>query len=254
MTSSSLIHPPSFASSRPPMAPSFFLLLLVSSAPLVLAAAAADGRGGQPCPTALVPCGEVNITFPFAIVPDEATETSCGKIGFQIICLNNTPFLGYNPRYLHQFQILDIFYDNASLFVADAQKLEDFSNSTSERCHAPSNNSSSKLGIQFSISPVNRDLILYNCTRPLPEEVWRREGLVEMSCGNRTFARVADDRSDGDPGGYGSYFLEGCNATVVPVLARSGEANASNYKELIRDGFLLTWRVAAPSSGNHYSN
>ena len=48
---------------------------------------------------------------------------------------------------------------------------------------------------------------------------------------------------DDDPGGYGSYFLEGCNATVVPVLARSGEANASNYKELISDGFLLTWRM-----------
>jgi len=48
---------------------------------------------------------------------------------------------------------------------------------------------------------------------------------------------------DDDPGGYGSYFLEGCNATVVPVLARSGEANASNYKELISDGFLLTWPV-----------
>ena len=108
----------------------------------------------------------------------------------------------------------------------------------------PSNNSSSKLGIPFSISPVNRDLILYNCAEPLPEVERRGKGLVEMSCGNRTFARVADDRSDGDPGpgGYGSYFLEGCNATVVPVLARSGEANASNYKELIRDGFLLTWR------------
>ena len=227
------------------MAPSFFLLLLVSSSPLVLAAAAADGQGGEPCPTVPVPCGEVNITFPFAIVPDEATEASCGAIGFQVICLNNTPYLGYNRRYrAHQLQILHIFYDNASLLVADAEKLEDF-NSTSERCHAPSNNSSSKLGLPFSISAMNRDLIMYNCAEPLPEEERRGEGLVEMSCGNRTFARVADDRSDGDPGpgGYGSYFLEGCNATVVPVLARSGEANASNYKELISDGFLLTWPV-----------
>jgi len=191
-----------------------------------------------------VPCGEVNIIFPFAIVPDEATETSCGQIGFQVICLNNTPYLGYNRRHLgHRLEILHIFYGNASLLVADAEKLEDF-NSTSERCHAPSNNSSSKLGLPFSISAMNRDLIMYNCAEPLPEEERRGEGLVEKSCGNRTFARVADDRSDGDPGpgGYGSYFLEGCNATIVPVLARSGEANASNYKELIRDGFLLTWR------------
>jgi len=227
------------------MAPSFFLLLLVSSAPLVLAAAAADGQGGEPCPTVPVPCGEVNITFPFAIVPDEATE-SCGEIGFQVICQDNTtPYLGYNRnrRYGQRLQILHIFYDNASLLVADAEKLEDF-DSTSERCHAPSNNSSSKLGLPFSISAMNRDLIMYNCAEPLPEVERRGKGLVEMSCGNRTFARVADDRSDGDPGpgGYGSYFLEGCNATIVPVLTRSGEANASNYKELITDGFLLTWR------------
>jgi len=227
------------------MAPSLFLLLLLSAAPLVLAAAAADGQGAERCPAAPVPCGEVNITFPFAIVPDEATE-SCGEIGFQVICQDNTtPYLGYNRnrRYGHRLQILHIFYDNASLLVADAEKLEDF-NSTSERCHAPSNNSSSKLGLPFSISAMNRDLIMYNCAEPLPEEERRGEGLVEMSCGNRTFARVADDRSDGDPGpgGYGSYFLEGCNATIVPVLTRSGEANASNYKELIRDGFLLTWR------------
>jgi len=226
------------------MAPSFFLLFLISSGLLVLAAAAADGQGGEPCPTVPVPCGEVNITFPFAIVPDEATEASCGAIGFQVICQDNTtPYLGYNRnrRYGHRLQILHIFYDNASLLVADAKKLEDF-NSTSERCHAPSNNSSSKLGLQFSISAMNRDLIMYNCAEPLPEEERRGEGLVEMSCGNRTFARVAADRSDDDRGGYGGYFLEGCNATVVPVLARSGEANASNYKELIRDGFLLTWR------------
>ncbi|KAG2595822.1 hypothetical protein PVAP13_5KG100800 [Panicum virgatum] len=237
--------PPSLVSSRPPMAPSFFLLLLVSSAPLVLAAAAADGQGGEPCPTVSVPCGEVNITFPFAIVPDEATEASCGAIGFQVICQNNTtPFLGYSRRYsAHRLQILHIFYDNASLLVADAEKLQDFSNPTSERCHATSENSSSKLGLPFSIGAMNRDLILYDCTNPLPEEERRREGLAEMSCGNRTFARVATDRSDDDRGGYGGYFLEGCNATVVPVLARSGEANASNYKELISDGFLLTWPV-----------
>jgi len=166
-------------------------------------------------------CGNLTIADPFGFVPEQATDTKCGRMGFEVHCNNSVPYLGYYRR-KYRFRILDIFYDNASWLVADAQKLEDFSNSTSERCHAPSNNSSSKLGIQFSISPVNRDLILYNCTRPLPEEVWRREGLVEMSCGNRTFARVADDRSDGDPGGYGSYFLEGCNATVVPVLARSG--------------------------------
>ncbi|RLM92365.1 hypothetical protein C2845_PM08G05820 [Panicum miliaceum] len=230
------------------MAPSFFLLFLVSSAPLMLAAAA-DGQGGEPCPTTVpVPCGKVNISFPFAIVPEEATTTSCGAIGFHVVCPNNIPFLGYN-RHSPQFQILYIFYGNASLLVADVHKLQDFNNSTSEHCMPRLTNSSSMLGLPFSISAMNQELILYNCMKPLPEEVWRREGLAEMSCGNKTFVRVAADLSD-DSGGYGNYFLEGCDATVMPVLARSGEANASNYKELISDGFLLTWQVPPLSGGN----
>lgn len=225
------------------MAPALLLFLVVPwvwaslSSPLL---AAADGRGGKHCPPVL--CGNVTISFPFAIVPEEATATSCGATGFQVTCPNNTPFLGYNRLYSHQFQILDIFYNDASMLVADVHKLQDFNDSASEHCHAPTNNSSYKLGLPFSISANNENLIMYNCMNPLPEEVWRREGLVEMSCGNRTFVRVADRRSGDDSGGYGNYFMEGCNATVVPVLARSGEANASNYKELVRDGFLLTWQ------------
>ncbi|RCV24542.1 hypothetical protein SETIT_5G093500v2, partial [Setaria italica] len=222
------------------MAPSSLLLFLVSAVPVMLAA------GEEHCPTVPVACGKVNITFPFAIVPDETTETSCGLIGFQVRCLNNNPYLGYNNRlYGHQFQILDIFYNNASLLLADVHKLQDFNNSASEKCHAPTNNSSNKLGLPFSISPINQNLIFYNCMKPLSEEERWSRGLVETTCGNRTFVRVAG-RSDGS-GSYGSYFLEGCSYTVVPVLARYGHANASNYKELISDGFLLTWEAPLKS-------
>ncbi|XP_022682588.1 LEAF RUST 10 DISEASE-RESISTANCE LOCUS RECEPTOR-LIKE PROTEIN KINASE-like 2.3 isoform X2 [Setaria italica] len=225
------------------MAPSL-LLFLVSSVPLILAA------GEEHCPTVPVACGKVNITFPFAIVPDEATETSCGLIGFQVRCSNNTPYLGYhNGLYGHQFQILDIFYNNASLLLADVHKLQDFNNSASEKCHAPTNNSSNNLGIPFSISPINQNLIFYNCTKPLSEEERWSRGLVETTCGNMTFVRVAG-RSDG-LGSYDSYFLEGCNSTVVPVLARYGHANASNYKELISDGFVLTWEAPLKSGGSN---
>ncbi|XP_012701766.1 LEAF RUST 10 DISEASE-RESISTANCE LOCUS RECEPTOR-LIKE PROTEIN KINASE-like 1.2 isoform X4 [Setaria italica] len=226
------------------MAPSSLLLFLVSAVPVMLAA------GEEHCPTVPVACGKVNITFPFAIVPDETTETSCGLIGFQVRCLNNNPYLGYNNRlYGHQFQILDIFYNNASLLLADVHKLQDFNNSASEKCHAPTNNSSNKLGLPFSISPINQNLIFYNCMKPLSEEERWSRGLVETTCGNRTFVRVAG-RSDGS-GSYGSYFLEGCSYTVVPVLARYGHANASNYKELISDGFLLTWEAPLKSGGSN---
>ena len=68
---------------------------------------------------------------------------------------------------------------------------------------------------------------------------------METVCGNDTFVRVADEPSNRSGGYYGSYFMEGCNATVVPVIGGYGNANASNYKELIADGFLLTWNLPA---------
>jgi hypothetical protein len=136
------------------------------------------------------------------------------------------------------------------LVIVDVQKLHHFNGSASESCRAPSNNSSNKLGLPFSISPMNQNMIFYNCEEPLPPEKVSRgsDRIVETTCGNRTFVRVAAERSDDDSSGsYGSYFLEGCNATVVPAFVRSGATtNASNYKELISDGFLLTWQVPSP--------
>ena len=217
---------------------------MVLSLPLMLASA------GH-CPPVL--CGDVSIVFPFGIVQEQATSTNCGAIGFQVRCVNATPFLGYS-RYQHWFQILTVFYDNASLVVADSHKLEKLvgaSNSNSsvvdESCRIPKNNSSTKVALPFSISPVNQEMILYDCTKaPAPAPAAAAdEGLVETRCGNSTFARVGGRRyGESDDG---RYFLDGCGATVVPVLAKYGEANASNYEELISDGFLLTWKTPTES-------
>jgi hypothetical protein len=56
-----------------------------------------------------------------------------------------------------------------------------------------------------------------------------------------------DETSD-----YGGYGVEGCDTCVVPVMgsSSSGEANASDYQQLIQGGFLMTWanpRKSAPS-------
>ncbi|CAO2209067.1 unnamed protein product [Urochloa humidicola] len=117
-----------------------------------------------------------------------------------------------------------------------------FSFSGNDGCHAPFFNSSAKLGGPFSISPVNQNLIFYNCTKPLTEEVRQKSGLVETVCRNNTFVR-AEGHYDDVSGRYSDYFLEGCNATVAPVLVGSGKTNASNYRELLSDGFLLTWQL-----------
>jgi hypothetical protein len=52
-----------------------------------------------------------------------------------------------------------------------------------------------------------------------------------------------DETSD-----YEGYAIEGCDAAVMPVVGSSGEANASNYERLIKDGFLLTWKQP-PATG-----
>ncbi|CAL4958031.1 unnamed protein product [Urochloa decumbens] len=219
------------------------LVFLVSSVLVVMLAAAADGQGGKRC--APVVCGNLTISYPFGLVSEEATETNdCGSLGFQVLCDRGTPYLGQ-----YSFQILDIFYDNGSLLVADVHKLhDDFNRSAINGCQTPSLNSSTKISNPFSISPVNQNLIFYNCIKPLAEEVRKNRGLVETICRNNTYVGVGG-RYDDVSGRYGDYFLEGCKAIVAPALVRSGKANANSYKELISDGLLLTWQQPPPPPG-----
>ena len=156
-------------------------------------------------------------------------------IGFQVLCSNNIPYFGsstYSP------QILDIFYDNSSLLIADVHKLEDFHSSATKPCHSPTNNSSSKVVPSFSISPVNQNMIFYDYVEPLTPAVRKSRGLVDTTRGNRTLVSVTKG-----PDVPGSYFLEGCSAAVVPMLARPGEVNPANYEEFISGGYLLTWQL-----------
>ncbi|TVU22048.1 hypothetical protein EJB05_31724, partial [Eragrostis curvula] len=116
--------------------------------------------------------------------------------------------------------------------------------------HIPANNSSTKIALPFSISPLNQELIFYNCTGAPVKTV--REGHVETRCRNNTFVRAGEHYDE--KSSSGSYFLESCGATFVPVLGGYGEVNASRYEELIRDGFLLTWHTSSwptspPSEG-----
>uniref|UniRef100_A0A0D9UWI5 non-specific serine/threonine protein kinase n=1 Tax=Leersia perrieri TaxID=77586 RepID=A0A0D9UWI5_9ORYZ len=222
------------------------LLLLCSSLSLIAAAiirAEADQSGSECSPRT---CGNLTISYPFGFVPEQETDTKCGRPGFEVHCSNNTPFLGYYRR-KYRFQILDIFYGNGSLIVADVHKLDDFQNSTSKGCHVMTTNTSSKVGLPFSVSSVNLNLIFYNCTAAAATAtaVRRDGGIVETKClGGNTLVRVGGHYSDSSSDGQ--FSVEGCGVTVVPVMGASGEVNASRYEELISDGFLLTWQ---PPSG-----
>ncbi|TVU22044.1 hypothetical protein EJB05_31720, partial [Eragrostis curvula] len=175
--------------------------------PLVFTAAA-DGQGGESCSPVL--CGNVTVNFPFGIVPEQATETNCGGIGFQVHCSNNTPYLGFYQQH-HWLRILDIFYNNASLLVADIHKLEYLDGSATGSCCIPTDNSSTNFALPYSISTLNREIIFYNCTEA-PEKV-AGERLVETRCLNNTFVRAGGRYDEESSGSYGSNFLKGCNAT-----------------------------------------
>ncbi|CAO2174538.1 unnamed protein product [Urochloa humidicola] len=228
----------------PALLPFFFSSLWVafSSVLVMRMAAAADGQGGEHYLPVL--CGDDSVRFPFGLVPDDAAvQNSCARVGFQVRCRDNTPYLGYYQTE-QNMQILTIFYDNASLLIAETHTL--LNNSRQEVCHIPTSNTTSELGPQFSISPVNQNLIFYRCTKPLPLPPGAGGELVETICRNNTYVRVAAESSDD---GHGSYFLEGCSATVIPVLGRYVKANAINYEQPIMGGFLVTWQ-SPPQSGN----
>ncbi|XP_044346961.1 uncharacterized protein [Triticum aestivum] len=176
-------------------------------------------------------CGNLTISDPFWLT-DLETGRSCGSLDFEVNCNNSIPVLrSSGSTGLSGFAIKDILHEERSLHVVDLHKEEDFN--VSNGCHFPRWNTSRKLGHPFKVNPINLNLIFYNCTKTV--------ALVEVRCVNTSNAFVCAGVRYYMTGGYAGYALEGCDAIVVPVLGSLGEVNASNYKRLISDGFVLTW-------------
>ncbi|KAI5004439.1 hypothetical protein ZWY2020_031682 [Hordeum vulgare] len=184
-------------------------------------------------------CGNINISHPFWI-PESEAGRSCGPLDFVVNCNNSNPLL--KSYGLNGFAIRNISYESRSLRVVDVYQEKNFNDS--ERCHFPLSNTSGKLAPPFKVSNSNLNLILYNCTKALAHR--DRAALVEMRCGNASDVFVRAGGRFNETGNYGGYALQGCNATVVPVMSWSGKANASHYKQLINGGFLLTWDDPKP--------
>jgi hypothetical protein len=219
-----------FSASAPMSKTSLLLLLCISFTGVKPGIQAEEGCAPERC-------GNLTVSSPFGVVWG-AEENRCAQLGFQVHCAAGILYLGY---YELDFglQILDIFYGNASLLVSDVHKHAELNPSSGQGCHLPTANTASKIGSPFSISPLNRNLVLYNCTKVPVRAVMERAGLVETVCGNNTFVRTGVRKDE-----PGDYALEGCNATAVVVLGPSTgvTVNASDYQELISDGFLLTWQ------------
>jgi hypothetical protein len=217
----------------------FLVLVWVFWLQLMLPVVAADVQGEGCLPTRR--CGNLTISQPFWL-SDKETR-SCGLLDFEVSCDNSrTPFLRSSS--LDDFEIIDILYEERSLHVVDT-----YDKTALKSCHVPSWNTSTKLSLPFMISPANLNLILYNCTTAAAARQDR--ALVEMTrmrCGNQqseVFIRAAG--SYNETSDYAGYAVKGCKAIVMPVLGgANGKANASEYKQLISDGFLLTWDPLLP--------
>uniref|UniRef100_A0A8I7B4M7 Protein kinase domain-containing protein n=1 Tax=Hordeum vulgare subsp. vulgare TaxID=112509 RepID=A0A8I7B4M7_HORVV len=230
----------------------FMIFLWAWCLPLMLGITAAQEQQGGGCSAR---CGNLTISDPFWFA-DWRTGRSCGSPGrpdFQLTCLpSNRALLPSSVPNSMGFEIIDISYGERSLRAVDLGKMQLFRN-VSTIC-MPLWNTSVNLGSQLRIDPINLNLILYDCTEGAAAEARREKELLQattMRCRNtsNTFVRAGVPY---DPtGNYSGYALEGCVATVMPVLRLpSGETNTSSYKRLIDDGFLLTWDLPPSPPGS----
>ncbi|KAM0914832.1 hypothetical protein ACQ4PT_011260 [Festuca glaucescens] len=210
--------------------------------PLMLTIVAGEEQA-EGC-SAATRCGNLTISYPFWTL-DMETGTSCGSSAFEAACLNNTPILRSSVPVAYGIAIIDIDYEEHSLHVVDQGKLNILQ--ASDSCPAWTMNTSIKLGLPFTIDADSMNLVFYNCTSATAAR--RDSALVEMRCGNKNNIFVRGGVPYDETGDYAGYAIEGCNATTVPVLGMSGEAKASDYKQLISDGFLMKWQQP-PGSGS----
>ncbi|VAH56236.1 unnamed protein product [Triticum turgidum subsp. durum] len=209
--------------------------------------AGAEEQQGEGCSSSTKRCGNFNISEPFWLSNSEA-QRSCGPQDFEVAC-HNKSFPGLRSSIPSAsglgFAIINISYKENSLRVVDQGNLEVLQASNS--CHGTILNTSVKLAQPFRINPVGLSLILYNCSEEgaaAAATVARRDrDLVKtgVRCRNESKVLVRTGVPYDATGDYGGYALKACEAVVVPVMGLSGEANMSNYKQLINDGFLLTW-------------
>nr|XP_051221046.1 uncharacterized protein LOC127339209 [Lolium perenne] len=197
---------------------------------------------GEGCTGSANRCGNLTISAPFWLA-DLESGRSCGFLDFEITCFHNTPVLPSSKPFSYGFEIMNISYEAESMRVVDLGKLRLLPPASSS-CNMPIWNTPEKLHRQFRIDPVSLNMIIYNCTNASPAARHNGE-LVEtrMRCVNESHVFVSLERGHDEMKG-----VDGCDAVGLPVLGdANGEANASDYDRLIRNGFTLRWdRVTPP--------
>ncbi|XP_021291980.1 LEAF RUST 10 DISEASE-RESISTANCE LOCUS RECEPTOR-LIKE PROTEIN KINASE-like 1.2 isoform X2 [Herrania umbratica] len=182
-------------------------------------------------------CGNgPNISYPFWI--SEEQESYCGYPNFQITCEGKNPALAISED---SFIIKDIFYDNNSLLVVNADVSED-------DCPTPRQNLSLDR-TPFSLSLVNVNLsFLYNCEERPEYHTY------PVSCAsNASFHSFAVFHKEGLE--KTNYSLDSCQSSIdAPVYINDDVDFASllemNYTQVLSMGFVLNWTAHSCSNCN----
>lgn len=210
--------------------PNCLLILLPIMASLQqLATVAADATAGDTaCPSAT--CGNLTLAYPFWLAGQD--QTSCGPPAFRLTCNDSASSGAFlSSSYM---KVLSVDYGSRSLVAVHALLAADAA------CTIMFNVSSAfAITDRFSISRSNRELYaLSSCRERLPPP-----GAVPVTnCSANSsgmYVYLGGNYGMGQPpANEGS-----CEISVFPVLGSEPAADmtATNYRQLIKGGFLLEW-------------
>ena len=177
-------------------------------------------------------CGNQTISYPFFIQGRQEPfcgypgfGISCGKDGFPILNLSNTPYI-----------IDQIFYDNDSFRVSNAV----FSRSSTNNagCLSPTRNLTLPSTNKFNLVPNQKDIILFfGCDlSSMPRELIEyRIGCSEEKETSSVLALHKEDKL------LISVVSKSCKGEVVDAVVEDGE---EGIEEALRKGFLLNWTAS----------
>ncbi|EHA8591041.1 putative LEAF RUST 10 DISEASE-RESISTANCE LOCUS RECEPTOR-LIKE PROTEIN KINASE-like 2.7 [Cocos nucifera] len=167
-------------------------------------------------------CGSINdISYPFWIEGQQPDY--CGYPGFSVNCSDGIPYL---QMPYGDGRILDIFYDNESIRLSEADLLDYVCLNSTFIVDSPF------AGLPFNISAVNKKLLFRNCSR-------EQDGSFGSRCGPRTIyvAYIEDDYFKPDPP-----ISKDCRTAKLPVSGYAG-AESHDYEKLVEHGYLLDWEA-----------
>lgn len=177
-------------------------------------------------------CGKHLVQYPFSL---KEQNQSCGPPPFTLSCANSSGNL-ILTFFRFSFNVVNIFYNNNSIQLT----FGDY-----DPCILLLTNTVIDV-YPFALSSFNRQIFfLYNCS-------------IEEADDLRDYENLTCSRFN-SLGFYGGEFIPGhtnlsdrnCNFTIMPVMNYSNLVTSSDYRPLLRTGWLSTWIAPDCSACNN---